>query len=182
LIDTIGGKKVAENRLDDLVRRLDASYGDDWYASGNEPNIQVPWIYNWTGTPYKTQKIVRRILDEQYSSRINGLPGNDDLGSMGSWYVFSSIGLFPEIPGVGGFSVNSPVFEKVVLHLPGGKVTIQGGSEKNPYIQSMKLNGKPYDSTWLDWNDLKSGAILDFRLSDKPNMQWGKAVEPHSFK
>ena len=78
--------------------------------------------------------MIRRILNEQYSSRVNGLPGNDDLGSMGAWYVFASIGLFPEIPGVGGFSVNSPVFRKIVLHLPEGDVIIKGGDEKKEYI------------------------------------------------
>ena len=118
LIDSIGGKEAAEKRLDEMFRRLDASYGDEWFASGNEPSFQIPWIYNWAGAPYKAQQVIRRILNEQYSSRVNGLPGNDDLGSMGAWYVFASIGLFPEIPGVGGFSVNSPVFRKIVLHLP----------------------------------------------------------------
>ena len=100
LIDSIGGKEAAEKRLDEMFRRLDASYGDEWFASGNEPSFQIPWIYNWAGAPYKAQQVIRRILNEQYSSRVNGLPGNDDLGSMGAWYVFASIGLFPEIPGV----------------------------------------------------------------------------------
>ena len=77
--------------------------------------------------------MIRRILNEQYSSRVNGLPGNDDLGSMGAWYVFASIGLFPEIPGVGGFSVNSPVFRKIVLHLPEGDVIIKGVMRKRVY-------------------------------------------------
>lgn len=85
------------------------------------------------GAPYKAQQVIRRILNEQYSSRVNGLPGNDDLGSMGAWYVFASIGLFPEIPGVGGFSVNSPVFRKIVLHLPEGDVIIKGVMRKRVY-------------------------------------------------
>ena len=85
------------------------------------------------GLLYKAQQVIRRILNEQYSSRVNGLPGNDDLGSMGAWYVFASIGLFPEIPGVGGFSVNSPVFRKIVLHLPEGDVDYQGEMRKRVY-------------------------------------------------
>ncbi|HEY4789346.1 MAG TPA: GH92 family glycosyl hydrolase, partial [Bacteroidales bacterium] len=110
LIDTIGGKKVAEQRLDEFFSKLNANYGQEWFAAGNEPDFEVPWTYNWTGTPYKTQAVVRRILKEQYSNRDNGLPGNDDLGAMGSWYVWASIGLYPMIPGYGGFSVHSPSF------------------------------------------------------------------------
>ena len=173
LIDSIGGKEAAEKRLDEMFRRLDASYGDEWFASGNEPSFQIPWIYNWAGAPYKAQQVIRRILNEQYSSRVNGLPGNDDLGSMGAWYVFASIGLFPEIPGVGGFSVNSPVFRKIVLHLPEGDVIIKGGDEKKEYIHSLSLDGKKMEGTWIDWSDLYRGATLEYKLSGKPDKTWG---------
>lgn len=180
LIEIIGGKQEAEARLDHLFRRLDASYGDEWFAAGNEPSFQIPWIYNWAGRPDKAQAIVRRVINEQYSSRIDGLPGNDDLGSMGAWYVFACIGLYPEIPGVGGFSINSPIFEKVTIHLPGGDVVITGGSEKEVYIRSMKLDGKPYDSTWIDWEALASGARIDYSLGSRPG-KWGTTIEPPSF-
>ena len=149
LLQIIGGKQEGEKRLDELFRRLDASYGDEWFASGNEPSFQIPWIYNWVGAPYKAQHIIRKVLNEQYNSRPDGLPGNDDLGSMGAWYVFASIGLFPEIPGVGGFSINSPVFPEIVLHLADGDLVIKGGDEKKKYIQELKINGKKSDSTWI---------------------------------
>ena len=100
LIEIIGGKAAAEKRLDEFFTRLDAGYNDAWFASGNEPSFHIPWIYNWVGTPYKAQEIINRVLNEQYSSKIDGLPGNDDLGTMGAWYVFACIGLYPEIPGV----------------------------------------------------------------------------------
>ena len=143
LIEIIGGKAVAEKRLDEFFTRLDAGYNDAWFASGNEPSFHIPWIYNWVGTPYKTQEIINRVLNEQYSSKIDGLPGNDDLGTMGAWYVFACIGLYPEIPGVGGFTVNTPIFSSVKVHLKKGDIVIKGGSEKNIYIKNMKLNGKP---------------------------------------
>ena len=181
LIDSIGGKEAAEKRLDEMFRRLDASYGDEWFASGNEPSFQIPWIYNWAGAPYKAQQVIRRILNEQYSSRVNGLPGNDDLGSMGAWYVFASIGLFPEIPGVGGFSVNSPVFRKIVLHLPEGDVIIKGGDEKKEYIHSLSLDGKKMEGTWIDWSDLYRGATLEYKLSGKPDKTWGTRIAPPSY-
>lgn len=181
LIELIGGKEKAEKRLDELFVRLDAGYNDTWFASGNEPSFQIPWVYNWAGAPYKTQKIVNRILNEQYSSEINGLPGNDDLGTMGAWYVFACTGLYPMIPGVGGFAVNTPIFSSVKIHLPHGDIVIEGGSEKNIYIQSMKLNGKTYDSTWIDWKDLMNGGTIEYKTSGKPNKQWGTKIDPPSF-
>ena len=131
LIEIIGGKAAAEKRLDEFFTRLDAGYNDAWFASGNEPSFHIPWIYNWVGTPYKAQEIINRVLNEQYSSKIDGLPGNDDLGTMGAWYVFACIGLYPEIPGVGGFTVNTPIFSSVKVHLKKGDMVIKGGSEKN---------------------------------------------------
>ena len=176
LIEIIGGKAAAEKRLDEFFTRLDAGYNDAWFASGNEPSFHIPWIYNWVGTPYKAQEIINRVLNEQYSSKIDGLPGNDDLGTMGAWYVFACIGLYPEIPGVGGFTVNTPIFSSVKVHLKKGDMVIKGGSEKNIYIKSMKLNGKPYDSTWIDWDQLNNGATIEYTTSSKPDVKWGTKV------
>ena len=181
LIEIIGGKAAAEKRLDEFFTRLDAGYNDAWFASGNEPSFHIPWIYNWVGTPYKAQEIINRVLNEQYSSKIDGLPGNDDLGTMGAWYVFACIGLYPEIPGVGGFTVNTPIFSSVKIHLKKGDIVIKGGSEKNIYIKSMKLNGKPYDSTWIDWDQLNNGATIEYTTSSKPDVKWGTKVTPPSF-
>ncbi len=182
LMDTIGGMAEAEIRLDNLFRRLDAGYDDDWYASGNEPGFGIPWVYNWLGKPYKTQRVVRRILTEQYSGKPDGLPGNDDLGSMGSWYVFAAIGLYPEIPGVGGFSVNSPIFPFVKLHLKNGDVTILGGSEKDDYIKSMTFNKKNYNRTWIEWDNISRGGTIQYKLSNKPYAKWGTGSVPPSFE
>ena len=144
LVEMIGGKKNAEQRLDEFFQRLDANYNDAWFASGNEPSFHIPWIYNWVGCPYKTQAVVNRILNEQYSGKIDGLPGNDDLGTMGAWYIFACIGLYPEIPGIGGFTINTPIFSSVKIHLKNGSIFIKGGSEKNIYIKSLKVNGVLY--------------------------------------
>ena len=181
LIEIIGGKSAAEKRLDEFFTRLDAGYNDAWFASGNEPSFHIPWIYNWVGTPYKAQDIINRVLNEQYSSKIDGLPGNDDLGTMGAWYVFACIGLYPEIPGVGGFTVNTPIFSSVKVHLKKAELVIKGGSEKNIYIKNMKLNGKPYDSTWIDWDQLNNGATIEYTTSSKPDVKWGTKVIPPSF-
>lgn len=181
LVDIIGGKEEAEKRLDDFFLRLDAGYNDAWFASGNEPSFHIPWVYNWIGRPYKAQLVINRVLNEQYSSKINGLPGNDDLGTMGAWYVFACIGLYPEIPGIGGFTVNTPIFSSVKVHTAKGDIVIKGGSEKNIYINSMKLDGKLYESTWIDWEQLYNGATIEYSTSSKPNKQWGVKVVPPSF-
>lgn len=181
LIELCGGNEKAEARLDKYFVRLDAKYNEEWFASGNEPSFHIPWVYNWTGSPYKTQAIVNRIINEQYSSRKDGLPGNDDLGTMGAWYVFACIGLYPEIPGVGGFSVNTPIFESVVLHMKNGDLVIRGGSEKNIYIHSMKIDGQEYDSTWIDWERLENGAVIEYRTSSRPGRKWGTEVTPPSY-
>ena len=181
LVEIIGGKEEAERRLDEFFIRLDAGYNDPWFASGNEPSFHIPWVYNWIGKPYKTQKVINRTINEQYSSAINGLPGNDDLGTMGAWYVFACIGLYPEIPGIGGFTINTPIFESVTLKLKKGDLIIKGGSEKNIYTQSLKLDGKIHDSTWLEWTDLENGAVLEFKTASKPNLKWGVETVPPSF-
>lgn len=181
LIEIIGGREKAEQRLDNFFMRLDANYNDAWFASGNEPSFHIPWVYNWVGCPHKTQSVVNRVLNEQYSSKIDGLPGNDDLGTMGAWYVFACIGLYPEIPGIGGFAINTPIFSSVKMHLKNGDITIKGGSEKNIYIKSLKLDGKPYDSTWIDWDKLSNGAVLEYTTSVKPDLKWGTEILPPSF-
>ncbi|WP_319480303.1 GH92 family glycosyl hydrolase [uncultured Draconibacterium sp.] len=160
LIDTIGGKKVAEARLDTLFERLDASYDEDWYAAGNEPDFQVPWIYNWTDSPEKTNKVIQRIFNEMYNSSSSGLPGNDDLGTMGAWYVFASVGLYPMMPGVGGFSVNIPRFSEISVELPEGQLIISGGSKQASEIRVLKINGKKHNPLWLDWKELENGAEI----------------------
>lgn len=181
LIDTIGGKEAAEKRLDTLFQKLNAAYGQDWFAAGNEPDFQVPWTYNWTNAPYKTQQVVHRIINEQYANKNNGLPGNDDLGAMGAWYVFANIGLYPMIPGYGGFSISSPLFPSIKIHLREGTLSIAGGSETKPYISSLNIKGKTWNSTWVDWRDLQNGGTIGYTLLDSANKTWDIITEPPSF-
>ena len=182
LIDTIGGKQFAANRLDSFFVQLNADYNQPWFAAGNEPDFQVPWIYNWVGTPDKTQLVVKRIIKEQYADKDNGLPGNDDLGAMGAWYVFANIGLYPVIPGIGGFAINSPSFPVIKIHLPDNKdLIIRGGSETKPYISSLYVNGKIWNKSWIPLAILKNAKTLVFSLSDLPVNIWGTRDELPSF-
>lgn len=182
LVEIIGGTEEAERRLDHLFRRLDAGYGDEWFACGNEPSFQIPWTYNWIGKPWKTSAVVNRIINEQYHNGKDGLPGNDDLGTMGGWYVFACLGLYPQIPGIGGFALNTPIFDEITIHLGNGNdINIKGGSEKNIYTTGLKLNGKRHDRAWIDWSDLENGATLEYTTSSHPDKKWGSTELPPSF-
>ena len=181
LIDTIGGAKVAEKRLDEFFTKLNADYSEQFFAAGNEPSFQSPWSYNWVGVPAKTQKIVRRIINEQYSNRDRGLPGNDDMGAMAAWYVFADLGIYPMVPGVGGFSVSSPMFPKATIILGNGKILeILGGSEQDQYISGMTVNGKEWKSTWLSLSEIENGGKIRFTLTEKPS-DWGTGQSPPVF-
>ena len=181
LIDIMGGKEAAERRLDEHFIAVDASPFEDWFAGGNEPSFQIPWIYNWVGRPDKTSGTVRRILDELYFVGEGGVPGNDDMGTMGAWYVFACIGMYPMIPGVGGFTLNTPAFERIVLHLPGGDLTIKAGPEQNLYTTSLKVNGKHRGRAWIDLEEIEKGGTIEYGTASKPG-SWGKSELPPSFE
>lgn len=181
LIDIIGGPEIAEKRLDELFRRLDANYVQDWYACGNEPSFQIPWIYDWVGRPDKTSEVVNRIINDHYSAAPDGLPGNDDLGTMGAWYVFACMGMYPMIPGIGGFALNTPIFEKITVHLENGNLVIAGGSETRIYTTGLKIDGKPHAKAWISWEDVCNGAVVEYTTSTRPSGNWGREQLPPSF-
>ena len=182
VIDIMGGSEAATARLDELFAGgLDGSPFDDYFAGGNEPSFQIPWVYNWTGHPDKASAIIRRILNELYSVADDGVPGNDDLGTMGAWYVFACTGLYPMIPGVGGFTLNTPVFDRCVFHLPGGDVTIEGGSESKMYTTGLRVNGRKRDCAWVSFEELSQGGSLQYTVSAKPG-KWGQVELPPSYQ
>ena len=182
LIDTIGGNDFAEKRLDSLFTRLDADYHQDWFAAGNEPDFQVPWIYNWIKKEQKTNDVINRIIDEMYSSEEDGLPGNDDLGTMGAWYVFASLGLYPLIPGVGGFSTNIPQFVESKITLGNGNIlNISKEDANGKFLNKMELNKVPLESSWVSWSKIKLGGELKFFTSNSISKN-NFTKEPPSFK
>ena len=112
-------------------------------------------------------------IRDRYSSNVDGLPGNDDLGTMGSWYVFASVGLYPLIPGVGGFSLNIPQFNSVEITLPENKILkIRKTGSENYFINSLKFKNIPHFSTWISWDKIKEGGLLIFDVSSKKNSEW----------
>ncbi|MCP9494896.1 MAG: GH92 family glycosyl hydrolase [Pyrinomonadaceae bacterium MAG19_C2-C3] len=187
LFDRIGGDEAVIKRLDSFFTELNAGPDRPYFFIGNEPVFAVPWAYNFAGAPYKTQAITRRALTELFTADAGGLPGNDDLGATSSWVVFAAIGLYPAIPGVGGFTINSPLFPNITLRLRDGKkqlkITGQNASSKTFYVQELRLNGKPYNKTWLPFESIADGGTLHFTLGDTPNFKWASepSAAPPSF-
>jgi predicted alpha-1,2-mannosidase len=185
LIDKIGGNDKAVARLDYFFTKTNDGLSSEFAYMGNEPCEETPWVYDFASAPWRTQEVVRRIQTELFTTQPSGIPGNDDAGSLSSWYVFSALGLYPEIPGVAGLVVGSPVFPKATLHMENGKsIRIIGeqASLANPYVQSLKVNDQSYESPWIPWSLLSNGGVLDFNLGDKPS-SWGSdpSKAPPSF-
>lgn len=186
LIDKMGGNDKAVERLNKFFTKLNSgSRNAETAWMGNEPCEGIPWTYAFAGAPARTQKVVRDIQTELFTAQPNGLPGNDDAGSLSSWYVFSALGLYPEIPGVAGYVVGSPLFPEAIIHLGNGSILrIEGkhASVSNPYVKSLKLNGRKYESCWIPWSALSNGATLSFNLGDKPT-NWASQPDqaPPSF-
>ena len=203
LFRAIGGRMKAIARLRHFLRRLNGGAGGthtDHALLGNEPTLHVPWLYDWTRQPFRTQVTVRRAL-RLYSTAPDGYPGNDDLGTLSSWYVFGALGLYPEVPGVGLLAIGSPLFRRASVALPHGRrlritagaqaVERRGGKRRTvalsparaPYIDGLRIDGRAFNRPWATWCALRGGGRLDFRLSPDPNRRWGGSAAgvPPSF-
>ncbi len=183
LIQKMGGRKKADARLDHFFTKVNGGVSADTAFMGNEPCEETPWVYDFAGDPAGTQKVVRRIQDELFTAAPSGLPGNDDAGALSSWYVFSALGMYPEIPGVAGFVVGSPLFPKATIFSDNGdviQITAPKASLQAFYVRKLKVNGKRWKSLWIPWSALAYGGNLEFTLADRP-ASWGKHSPPPSF-
>jgi len=189
LIKLMGGNDAFEAKLDQLFREpLDRSKYEFWskfpdatglvgqYSMGNEPSFHIPYLYNFTKSPWKTQKRIRFLLDAWFKDNIYGIPGDEDGGGMSAFVVFSSMGFYPVTPGLPVYTIGSPLFSKVTIDLPNKKqfrLTANNCSVVNKYIQSAKLNGKLLNTPWFTHDQLLSGGHLELEMGPKPNKQWG---------
>nr|WP_295921252.1 GH92 family glycosyl hydrolase [uncultured Dyadobacter sp.] len=189
LIGLMGGKKQFENDLDQLFREgLGRSKYEFWgkfpdatglvgqYSMGNEPSFHIPYLYNFTDAPWKTQKRIRFLLDVWFKDNIFGIPGDEDGGGMTAFVVFSSMGFYPLTPGVPTYTIGSPVFEKITIDLPNGKqfkVIAKNCSVVNKYIQSAKMNGQPLNTPTFTHKELTAGGTLELEMGPLPNKAWG---------
>lgn len=147
-----------------------------WYAHGNEPSHHVAYLYAYAGQPWRTQARLQQIMDSQYAPRPDGLAGNDDLGQMSAWYVFTALGFYPVAPGSNEYIIGRPFLPRATLNLPNGKrftVIADGLDASHPYIGTATLNGKPLDRAFLRHEELMAGGELRFTMQAQPDREWG---------
>ena len=145
-----GWRRVGERAAERIFYNPDGSLavtnsGPLHAELNNEPSIETPWLFDFLGQPWKTQEAVRKVLNSIWTNMPNGLPGNDDLGEMSSWYVWATIGMYPEIPARAELVLGSPLFNAVTIRRDQGNivVTAHGAGTDAPYVQSLKVNGNP---------------------------------------
>lgn len=197
LMRLFGGDKKFIGKLDELFAMdLPAKYYEDneditadclvgGYVHGNEPSHHIPYLYAWTSAPWKTQLWMRTILNKMYRNNIRGLGGNDDCGQMSAWYIFSVLGFYPVCPGTDQYVFGAPYMPYVDVTLENGRhvvVKAPGVSDKNRYVQSVTVNGRPYSKLYVTHSMLTDGCTIEFKMGDKPNKKRGLAVadKPYS--
>jgi predicted alpha-1,2-mannosidase len=184
MIQMMGGKERFTQHLDSLFTiEIEDKYIENHeditrdgiignYVHGNEPGHHIPYLYNWTGHPEKTQERVRMILNTMYAPTVEGLCGNDDAGQMSAWYIFSSLGFYPVTPGSSNYALGSPLVKKAIIHLNNGKTLLikaENQSKENIYVKSVSVNGKIINDNLLSHNDITNGGEIVFEMTDKPN-------------
>lgn len=183
LMELTGGTKAFEQKLDTFFTSTykseqmnhNASGFVGQYAHGNEPSHHVAYLYNFAGQPWKTQKYVSHILNTLYNNTSSGYAGNDDCGQMSAWYVFSAMGFYPVNPVSGEYEIGTPLFPEMRMHLDNGKtftVLAPAVNRENIYIRSVKLNGKPYDKSYITHQQIMDGATVEFEMSSEPGEIW----------
>lgn len=168
LVNLLGGPKAFE-------QKLDAVFVHGEYDHGNEPSHHLAYLYNASGSAWKTQAQVRRLLKTQYSNTPGGLAGNDDCGQMSAWYIFSALGFYPVTPGTTRYEIGVPLFDDIVLRLPHEKtlhIVAHGAASGKQYVQSVTWNGVVLDHSWVSHEQISQGGELVFMLSDQPNKNW----------
>ncbi|MFB7244135.1 hypothetical protein CW362_08485 [Streptomyces populi] len=173
-----GGNTAMSHYLDTVLRSYTGDKGYAWV--GNEPSIELPWEYDYIGQPYKTQGTVRAIQQQIWANTPGGLAdGNDDLGAMSAWYVWSALGMFPETPGTADLALGSPVFTQAVITLPSGNtLTINGNgaADNAPYVQSATWNGSAWNNAYAPTSAITAGGTLSYTLGTSANTSWATAA------
>ncbi|MDR1848021.1 MAG: GH92 family glycosyl hydrolase [Bacteroidales bacterium] len=191
LINMVGGDKKFIAKLDSCFFTSSQTTGRNQadvtgligqYSQGNEPSQHTAYLYAYAGAAYRTQQLVRLIMDSLYTYNPDGLCGNDDAGQMSAWFVMSALGFYPVNPVDGEFVIGSPLFDKAIITLENGKTfTVNApGADKKKYVKSLSLNGKPYDKSYITYNDIMKGGRLDFVMSSEPNEEFAADLKARS--
>jgi predicted alpha-1,2-mannosidase len=194
LIGLLGGQKPFAAKLDSLFTAkgdMGAESSPDisgligQYAHGNEPSHHITYMYAYVGQPYKTAEKVRYIMENLYNAEKDGLSGNEDVGQMSAWYIFSALGFYPENPSNGMYVFGSPVVNEATMKVGYGKtfsLSVKNNTKANKYIQSITLNGKPYTKSYIMHSELIKGGAMTIQMGAKPSAVWGikQADRPYS--
>jgi len=194
LVRLFGSREALEEKLD---RMFVEQYGNDgkwlylwqysdgtgsWgqFCMGNEPSFHIPYIYNFTGSPWKTQKHIRELIRMWFTNHPYGFCGDEDGGAMSAWLVFSAMGFYPFCPGGDYYTLTSPLFDKVAFTMPGGSefvIHAESASGKAKYISGATLDGEPHDRPYITYKEIKNGAVLELKMTEKPDTGWGSDVK-----
>lgn len=189
LIDLFGSREAFTKKLDTLFTvglqrskweyyavQPDATGNVGQFVMGNEPSFHIPYLYNYAGEPWKTQKRIRMLMESWFRNDLMGICGDEDGGGMSAFYVFSAMGFYPVTPGFPSYNIGSPIFSKVTFTLDNGRVftvIAKGASKENKYIRSARLNGKEHNRPWFTHDDLMKGGVLELTMGNRPNKSWG---------
>ncbi|MFE3033877.1 GH92 family glycosyl hydrolase [Streptomyces canus] len=190
LFAAMGGRDKALDRLDSFFHDEKGDWaftgnGGDKSELDNEPSINVPYLYAYAGAPHKTQETVRAAMRQLWSTQPGGIPGNDDLGAMSAWYVFSALGMYPQVPSRSELVLASPLFPRIEIDRPFGNdisVRAEGAAADAPYIHALKVDGRTSEAPWLPASFVRDGGRLDYTLSTEPDPAWGADAAPPSFR
>ena len=183
LISLVGGKERFAQKLDSMFTYNPSADEDlpifstgmiGQYAHGNEPSHHVIYLFNAIGQPWKTQKYAAEVMHELYKNTPAGLCGNEDCGQMSAWYVFSAMGFYPVDPISGKYEIGTPMYPEMKMHLANGKTftILAPAVSKEIYIQSVKLDGNPYDKSYITHEQIMNGSIFEFEMGNKPGKVW----------
>ncbi|HNV49529.1 MAG: GH92 family glycosyl hydrolase [Bacteroidales bacterium] len=189
LMELMGGKENFVQRLDQMFTESSVTTGRHQaditgligqYAHGNEPSHHMAYLYSYAGKAWKTQEILRKIMDNLYTHHPDGLCGNEDCGQMSAWYVFSAMGFYPVTPGSPFYTIGTPMMDKITISLENGNTFVilaKGLSKENKYIQKATLNGKIWPNSYISHQQIMNGGLLIFEMGNKPNKSWGTSEE-----
>lgn len=189
LLNLFGSNEAFTQKLDSLFI-VEGHLGDQaspdisgligQYAHGNEPSHHILYMYPYIGQPWKAANLIRQVLSELYNDKPGGISGNEDVGQMSAWYILSSLGFYQVEPAGGKYIFGSPIIDEATIKVKGGKtfrIVAGNNSAKNKYIQSVTLNGKPYDKYYIDFKDIEAGGVLEFTMDSTPSDTWGTTVD-----
>lgn len=196
LISMIGGDKAFVSDLDSMFNEPlgmskwqfysflpDHTGNVGMFSMANEPSLHIPYLYNYAGQPWKTQKRIRTLLNQWFRNDLMGVPGDEDGGGMSAFVVFSQMGFYPVTPGSPTYNIGSPVFTDVKIDLGNGntfEVKANNASEENKYVQSARLNGEVLNQPWFQHSDIAQGGLLELEMGPRANKAWGVGTPPPS--